>query len=99
MTSSIAIRAVNGVIGSKRTISSTAFGDQLRVLAQRLPLLGVLGEQPQAVRELALRRVDAADEHVQHEVEQLDVVGAVQQLGDQVLAGRLAAGLHAARSV
>ena len=67
-------------------------GEQ-RVAGQQLPLVGVLGEQPDRVGELALGRVDAADEHVEHEVEQLDVAEPVALLlggdqgGDQVVAG------------
>ena len=47
-----------------------------RVGAQRLPLIGVLGEQPDRVRELALAGVDAADEDVQDQVAQLVVARA-----------------------
>ncbi len=68
-------------------------GREQRVLGQQRPLVRVLGEQPQRVRELALGRVDAADEHVEHEVERLDVREPValllggDQRGDQVVAG------------
>ena len=46
---------------------------ELRVLDEQLPLLGVFGEQPHGVRELALGRVDAAGEDVEDEVDALDV--------------------------
>ena len=65
---------MNGVIGSKRSASSAARGaSAVGVGAQRRPLVGALGQQAHGVGELALRRVDAADEDVEHEVLQLDV--------------------------
>jgi hypothetical protein len=45
----------------------------LRVVAQRLPLLGMLGEQPDRVRELALAGVDTPDQDVQDQVAKLVV--------------------------
>ena len=42
---------------------------ELRVLVEQSPLVGVGGEQPQAVGELRLGRVDAADEDRAHQVD------------------------------
>ena len=59
----------------------------------------MLSEQPDGVRELALRGVDAADEHVQHEVHEFGVGEAVplvargDQRRDQVVAHVVAAAL------
>ncbi len=67
-------------------------GGQLGPFPQQLPLVGVFGEQPDRVRELALGGVDAADQNVQHEVHALDVgeplalLFGVDQQRDQVLA-------------
>ena len=67
---------------------------ELGALAQQRPLVGMLGEQPDPVSELALRRVDAADEHVEHEVDQLVVaqpialVAGGDERRDEVVAGR-----------
>ena len=103
-TSSSAIRAVNGVIGSKRSDLLDRRGAPAPGRsASSCPLLRVLGEQPQRVGELALRRVDAADEHVEHEVDELDVGEPVavllggDQRRDQVLARALRGGARAAR--
>ena len=66
------------------------------IRAQQLPLVGVLGEQPDRVGELALAGVHAADEHVEDEVSQLVVVQPLalglgrDQVGDQVDARVLA---------
>ncbi len=69
-----------------------------RVSAQDRPLIGASGEQPQRVGELALARVDAADEDVEDQVAQLVVVEALAlglrgyQIVDQIfLIGRGAA--------
>ena len=66
--------------------------EPVRVGAQQLPLIGMGGEQPHGMRELALARVDAADEDVEDEVAQLVVAEPIalllgrDQVGDQVLA-------------
>ena len=71
-TSSRVIRAVNGAIGAKRRTSSTAgAASSSGASAERAPLVGVLGEEQQRVRELGLRRVDAADEHRADDVQAL----------------------------
>ena len=86
---------MNGVIGSKRSASSTAAERQAaRVRAEQLPLVGMLGQQADRVGELALAGVDAADQDVQHEVAQLVVAQPVARLlgldqrRDQVVARR-----------
>ena len=67
-------------------------GQPARIGAQQLPLVGVLGQQPDGVGQLALAGVDAADQDVQHEVAQLVVGQAVARLfgldqrRDQVIA-------------
>ena len=94
------MRAVNGVIGSKRRTSSTARGASSGLLGQQRPLLRVVGEQPQRVGELRLGRVDAADQDVEDEVDELDVGEPValllggDQRGDEVLAGLRAAAVE-----
>ncbi len=100
-TSSTTIRAVKGVIGSYRSASSTAAGASRSGSARRAAhCSGAPRQQPQRVRELRLRRVDAADQHVEDEVDQLDVGEPValllgrDQLRDQVVAGRAAAQLQ-----
>ena len=68
-SSSSAIRAVNGddrLVAQRPPRRRAAPADGSR--AQQLPLVRVLGEQPHRVGELALGRVDAADQDVQHEV-------------------------------
>ena len=98
--SSSAMRAVNGVIGSTRSDLPHRRGCQLGVGPQGLPLLGVLGEQPHGLGELGLGGVHAADQHVEHEVDQLVVVEPValvaggEQGGDEVLARVVAAALE-----
>ena len=89
--SAVVIRAVKGVIGSKRSASSTAgSASPSGSAAQRLPLLGVQREQADGVGELALAGVDAADEDVEDEVAQLVVVEALalglggDEVGDEV---------------
>ena len=65
-----------------------------RVAAQQLPLVRRGGEQPDRVGQLALARVDAANEDVEHEVAQFILVEAVagllggDQVGDQIIGGR-----------
>ena len=72
---------------------------QLRPLGEQRPLVRVLREHAQPVGELRLRRVHAADEHVQHEVHALGVVEPValvrgrDQGRDEVVAGIVAAAL------
>ena len=92
------MRAVNG---RDRLVAQGLLdraGGQRRVGVQRGPLVGVLGEQADGVRELGLRRVDAADEDVEHEVDALDLRQPVavglggQQRRDEVVAGVVAAG-------
>ena len=96
-TSSSITRAVNGATGSKRSTSSAACGASDGSRASSCPLVGVVGEQPHAVRELALRGVDAAVQHVAHERHALLVGQAValllggDQRGDEVVAGARAA--------
>ena len=51
-----------------------------RVGAELLPLVGMVGEQPHGVRELALAGVDPADEDVQDEIAQLVVAQPVALL-------------------
>src|SRR4029077_12779305 len=77
------------------------------------PLVRVFGQQPDRMRELALARVHAAHQHVEHEVDALHVAqpivpatsfgggapapvgnGRRDQLGDQIVARRLAARAH-----
>ena len=64
---------------------------------------GCAANRRSAVRELRLRRVDAADQHVQHEVHALDVGEPValllggDQRRDQVVAGVVAARARSAR--
>ncbi|GBD46315.1 hypothetical protein HRbin41_01141 [bacterium HR41] len=50
---------------------------QLWPLGEQLPLLGVGCEQTQGVGELRLRRLDTADQHVQHQVHALDVAQTI----------------------
>ncbi len=73
VTSSTRMRAVKGVIGSKRSASSTACAASSGRSPSSCHCVGVFGEQPDRVRELALGGVDAADQDVQHEVHALHV--------------------------
>ncbi len=99
--SSSAMRAVNGVIGSYRMTSQTARSAYVSgSLRQELPLVGMRGEQPHRVGELRLGRVDASDQDVQDQVDQLVVGQPVavllgrDQKRDQVVAGIGAAGIQ-----
>ena len=53
---------------AQRTISSAAVSTQLAVLAQALPLVGVLEEREHAVRDRVARRLVAGDgeQHEEH---------------------------------
>jgi hypothetical protein len=91
------MRAVNGVMGSKRRILDRARHPRLGVSAHQVPLAGVLGQQADPLGELALGRVHAAHEHVEHEVDELGVGELVafearrDQGRDEVVAGVFAA--------
>ena len=67
---------------------------QPRITRQRLPLVRMLGKQPQPVRELVLRRVDPATQHRHHRaddvvaVETVAVDLGVDQLADQIVLRR-----------
>jgi hypothetical protein len=63
---------------------------------QRRPLLGVFRQKPDGVRQLALGCVDAADQHVQHEIDALLLAETIafpfggKQRGDQIVGGMAA---------
>jgi hypothetical protein len=100
------IRAVSAVIGSYRSTSSAAAcGQPLGVFSQQLPLIRVLGEQPDAVRQLRLGGVHPAHEHRAHEVAHLllgqpvAVLLGLDQVRDQVVLGVALALLDQVRDV
>ena len=79
-------------------------GGELRIGSQGGPLLGVFGEQPDGVRQLALAGVHAAHEDVEDEVDALTLREPVplllggDQLGDQVVPGVLRRAARSARA-
>ncbi len=90
----VVMRAVNGVIGSKRSASSVTFGASSRGRSRSsCHWSGCVGEQPHRVRELALAGVDAAKQDAEDQVAELVVVQFVagllglDQVRDQVVPG------------